>query len=107
MSAQRSVTPDMFLTGNLRGILLPITTPFTSTPDAAAFGSEVPSEVLDTAALKSNIVNWKRTGIVGLVVLGSTGERVHLDEREYLQVIEAARGEVPSGPDGLAFIVGA
>ena len=27
-------------------------------------------------------------------MLGSTGERVHLDEREYLEVIEAAREEV-------------
>lgn len=37
-------------------------------------------------------------------MLGSTGERVHLDERECLQVIEVARAAVP---DGLVFIVGA
>jgi 4-hydroxy-2-oxoglutarate aldolase len=37
-------------------------------------------------------------------MLGSTGERVHLDESEYLSVIKAARSEV--GTD-LAFIVGA
>ena len=37
-------------------------------------------------------------------MLGSTGERVNLDEREYLQVVEVARSSVP--PD-LAFIVGA
>ena len=37
-------------------------------------------------------------------MLGSTGERVHLDEREYLEVIETARAAVP---EDLAFIVGA
>ena len=37
-------------------------------------------------------------------MLGSTGERVHLDEREYVEVIESARREVSSE---LAFIVGA
>ena len=46
-------------------------------------------------------------GLAGYVTLGSTGERVHLDEREYLEVIEIARAEVPRGPDRLAFIVGA
>ena len=97
----------MFLTRNLRGILLPIITPFTNIPGAAVSASDVASEVLNTAALQSNILNWNRSGIVGLVVLGSTGERVHLDEREYVQMIEVARAEVPSGPDGLAFIVGA
>jgi len=34
------------------------------------------------------------TGISGYVLLGSTGERVHLDEREYLEVIEAARAGI-------------
>jgi 4-hydroxy-2-oxoglutarate aldolase len=37
-------------------------------------------------------------------MLGSTGERVHLDEREYLQVIEVGREEVSAE---MAFIVGA
>lgn len=43
-------------------------------------------------------------GVSGYVSLGSTGERVHLSERECLQVIEAARAAVP---EQLAFIVGA
>jgi 4-hydroxy-2-oxoglutarate aldolase len=38
------------------------------------------------------------------VALGSTGERAHLEERECLEVIEAAREAVP---EGMAFIVGA
>jgi len=37
-------------------------------------------------------------------MLGSTGERVHLDEREYQQIVETARAEVSSDR---AFIVGA
>jgi len=79
----------------LRGVLLPIITPFRSNGDVDADG------------FRSDIQKWNRTGIAGYVVLGSTGERVHLNEREYLQVVETARVEVPSGPDGLAFIVGA
>ena len=62
---------------------------------------------VDQYALSSNLAKWNQTGIAGYVALGSTGERVHLDEREYLEVIETARAEVPNGPDGLAFIVGA
>jgi len=76
---------------SLHSILLPITTPFRS-------------DVVDHAALRSNLDRWATTGVGGFVVLGSTGERVHLDEREYLEVIETARRVVPSS---LAFIVGA
>lgn len=63
----------------LRGILLPATTPFDS------------SGGVETRALRSNFEGWNETGIKGYVVLGSTGERVHLDEREYLTVVETAR----------------
>lgn len=77
---------------NLSGVLLPITTPFTA------------SEEIDAAALKTNIERWNATGIAGYVVLGSTGERVNLDEREFLQVIEIARA---AAPGNMTFIVGA
>jgi dihydrodipicolinate synthase/N-acetylneuraminate lyase len=60
---------------NLSGVLLPITTPFTRT------------EAIDVAGLTANLERWNATGVTGYVVLGSTGERVNLDEREYLQVI--------------------
>ena len=76
----------------LRGLLLPFPTPF-------AAGGE-----LNAGALRANIERWNGTGINGYVALGSTGERVHLDEREYGEVIEAARAAVP---EGLALIVGA
>jgi len=77
---------------NLSGLLLPITTPFR------------PDESIDSPALTSNIEKWNGTGISGYVVLGSTGERVNLNEREFLQVIEVTRKAVPQR---MTFIVGA
>jgi 4-hydroxy-2-oxoglutarate aldolase len=85
-----SATP--FSVENLRGILIPFTTPF------ASDGS------VDTRALRSNIERWNETGVKGYVALGSTGERVHLEESECLCVIEAAREAVPAS---LSLIVGA
>lgn len=80
---------------DLRGVLLPVTTPF----DAAGN--------LDLVGLRANIARWNTTGISGYVLLGSTGERVHLDENEYLKVIETARAEIGPRPEGLTFIAGA
>lgn len=77
---------------DLRGVLLPITTPF----DAASN--------VDLVGLRANIAKWNTTGISGYVLLGSTGERVNLDEREYLQLVEFSRAAVA---EQLAFIVGA
>ena len=77
---------------NLNGLLLPITTPFTA------------DEAIDLAGLTANIKKWTEAGVDGFVLLGSTGERVNLDESEYVQVIEALRAAVPKT---LTFIVGA
>ncbi len=77
---------------NLNGILLPVTTPFLA------------NEELDTAGLIRNLEHWNGSGIAGYVLLGSTGERAHLDEHEYFQVIETARRAVPRD---LSFIAGA
>ncbi|HEX6715695.1 MAG TPA: dihydrodipicolinate synthase family protein [Pyrinomonadaceae bacterium] len=77
---------------DLQGILLPVVTPFTSD---GSIGYE---------DLRHNLQAWNKTGIRGHVLLGSTGERVHLDDKEYLQTIEAARAVVP---DDLLFIAGA
>lgn len=82
----------------LRGILLPVTTPF------IAQASTQQIDAFNAPALRANIQQWNRTGIVGYVLLGSTGERVHLDEREYVDVIETARSEVS---DDAVFVVGA
>jgi 4-hydroxy-2-oxoglutarate aldolase len=80
------------LRSKLQGVLLPIVTPF---------GAD---ESVDLPSLSQNFSLWARTGITGYVVLGSTGERVHLDEREYLTVIESARANVARD---LVFIAGA
>lgn len=80
------------MTMNLNGLLLPITTPFKI------------DEEIDSAGLISNIRKWNKAGITGYVVLGSTGERVNLDEREFIQVIETTRNVTP---EHMTFIVGA
>ncbi len=72
-------------------MLLPFTTPF------GADGE------VDAAALVRNIGLWNETGVAGYVALGSTGERVHLDERERARVVEAARECVPRE---MPFVVG-
>jgi len=77
---------------NYHGILLPVTTPFSADGE------------FDRRGLTENLKQWNTTGITGYVILGSTGERVNLDEREYVEVIEAARQAVPKE---LAFIAGA
>jgi 4-hydroxy-2-oxoglutarate aldolase len=88
----RSATRARRLTSrDLRGVLLPFTTPFDA--DGA----------LDLEGLRDNIARWNKTGIAGYVALGSTGERVHLDDAEVSQVVETARAVVPSD---LVFIVG-
>jgi 4-hydroxy-2-oxoglutarate aldolase len=80
------------LSKNLHGILLPATTPFTEAGD------------IDFNSLRLNLSRWCATGITGIVFLGSTGERVHLNEREYRQVIETGRAEISAE---FACIVGA
>jgi 4-hydroxy-2-oxoglutarate aldolase len=89
---ENSLSPAEKLAAKLHGILLPLPTPFTDCGDVNA------------GDLSANVAKWNATGITGHVALGSTGERVNLDEREYLQVIEVVRTAVP---DNLLFIVGA
>jgi 4-hydroxy-2-oxoglutarate aldolase len=72
-------------------VLVPFPTPFGS--DGA----------LDSKALRENLARWDETGVAGYVALGSTGERVHLDSRERMEVVETARACV--GGDS-AFVVG-
>lgn len=76
---------------NLGGILIPFTTPF------------APDESVDARALAANVERWNETGVSGYVALGSTGERVHLSERECDLVVETARAHTPAR---LSFVVG-
>lgn len=74
----------------LRGLLLPTPTPYAA------------NDAVDPAAWRANLEKWSQTGIAGFVVLGSTGERVNLNEREYDEALAAVR---PS--TDLLFIAGA
>lgn len=78
--------------GRLRGVLLPFPTPFDE------------ERALSVSSLRSNISDWDETGVTGYVALGSTGERVHLSEREFMTAIEAARG---AASERMTFVVGA
>src|SRR3954454_24836755 len=79
------------IAGRLRGVLLPFTTPFDARGE------------LDLAGLRANLARWNETGVTGYVALGSTGERVHLDDGEVTRVVETARDAVPKD---LMFVVG-
>ena len=67
----------------LEGIFPPIPTPFDADDD------------IDLAALAENLDWWNRFDLAGIVVLGSNGEGVLLDEAEKLRLIEAARAATP------------
>jgi len=73
------------------GVFTPVVTPFTS------------SDTIDEAAMRSNVAQWMKTSLHGLVVLGSNGEAPQLDEEEGDRVIAIAREGVPRDR---AFIVG-
>ena len=77
---------------NLQGLLLPVPTPFKD------------DEAINLDGLNANIEKWTEAGVDGFVLLGSTGERVNLDEYEYTATIEAARSAVS---ETLTFVVGA
>jgi 4-hydroxy-2-oxoglutarate aldolase len=75
----------------LRGVFAPIPTPFDR------------SGALDLRRLGDACARWSASPLDGLVVLGSTGEAVLLDEAESDRVIAFTRERWPSGR---AFIVG-
>ncbi len=69
---------------NLRGSFLPVTTPF----------DPVTGDV-DVVALRSNLRSWFEHPVHGILIAGSTGESVFLDEAERVTLIEAAADVVP------------
>lgn len=69
---------------DLRGTLLPVTTPF----DA------VTGDV-DVVAFRANLRRWFAHPIRGILIAGSTGESVYLDDAEFTALMEAARDVVP------------
>ena len=74
------------MTIDLKGTFLPATTPF----DA------VTGDV-DLAAFRSNLRAWFAHPIRGVLVAGSTGEAVYLDDAEQAALLEATRKEAPAG----------
>ncbi len=69
---------------DLGGVLIPTATPF----------DPVTGE-LDLVALRANLRRWLESGVLGVVLGGSTGEAVLLDDRERLASLEASRDVVP------------
>lgn len=76
---------------NLRGIFPPIATPFDD-------------DEIDLDAMRANVTKWMKTGLAGVLVLGSNGEAPMLDADESFRVASAAREAVPPGK---TLIVGA
>jgi 4-hydroxy-2-oxoglutarate aldolase len=64
------------------GIFTPIVTPFKN-------------DELDASGLRSNVSQWMRSPLHGLVVLGSNGEAPQLDDSEADRAIEIVREGVP------------
>lgn len=54
---------------NLHGVFPPIATPFRD-------------DEVDLAGMKSNVTKWMKTGLAGVLVLGSNGEAPLLDADE-------------------------
>jgi len=69
---------------DLRGTTLPVTTPF----------DPVTGDV-DVVAFRANLRTWFEQPIRGILIAGSTGESVFLDEEERGILLEAAAGVVP------------
>jgi dihydrodipicolinate synthase/N-acetylneuraminate lyase len=54
-----------------------------------------PSGAIDFDAFQKNVAWWLAAGVDGVLVLGSTGEAVHMDDDEALTVVAVAREVVP------------
>jgi len=70
---------------DLSGVFIPAATPFDSA-----------SGDLDLSALQANLGMWLTHPVRGIVICGSTGEAVYLDESERAALLAAAREAVPS-----------
>ena len=73
------------------GVYTPIVTPFRD------------DDTVDEAGLRANVRRWMTSSLTGLVVLGSNGEAVQLDDDEADRVVAVAREDVPKDRP---FIVG-
>jgi 4-hydroxy-2-oxoglutarate aldolase len=69
---------------DLSGAFLPVTTPF----------DPVTGDI-DVVAYRSNLRRWFEHPVAGILISGSTGESVYLDDEERRSLIEAAADVVP------------
>lgn len=69
---------------NLKGVFAPVATPFNRRGD------------LDEVHFKENLRKYAGIGLGGILVTGSTGEALYLNERERLRLVELAREIVRS-----------
>ncbi|MCH1572206.1 MAG: dihydrodipicolinate synthase family protein [Longimicrobiales bacterium] len=69
---------------DLSGAFLPVTTPF-----ASGTGD------VDVPAFRANLSRWCENPVSGVLIAGSTGESVFLDEEERTMLVEAAADVVP------------
>ncbi len=70
---------------DLRGTFLPVTTPF----DPVTGG-------IDVVAFRANLRHWFQSPIAGVLVGGTTGEGVLLDDPETIALLEAAADVMPT-----------
>lgn len=70
---------------DLAGTFLPVTTPF----------DPVTGDV-DVVAFRSNVRRWFEHPVRGILIAGSTGESVFLDDEERVMLVEAAADVVPA-----------
>ena len=70
---------------DLRGTSLPVTTPF----------DPVTGDI-DLVAFRANLRHWLQSPVRGVLVAGTTGEGVLLDDAERAALLEAARDVVPA-----------
>jgi 4-hydroxy-2-oxoglutarate aldolase len=78
--------PDNGLANRLAGVFLPVTTPFDSVTGEIA-----------PVSFRDNLRHWINAGVDGIVLFGSTGEGVLLDDDEKLRLTAWAREVVPPG----------
>lgn len=71
---------------DLSGIFIPVVTPFLS-----ATGE------VDLQAMEENLRKWAEYPIQGIVLAGTTGEAVLLDESERIRLVRAAKEALPPG----------
>ena len=67
---------------DLGGIVPPVATPFVD-------------DELDLVAMRANVDRWMRTGLRGVLVLGTNGESAFVDHAEAVRLVAATRDGVP------------